>query len=217
MSRPYPPAPWRTYGEGVIAPFLVPADAISLPPALASFRFGPLTLGLLAYIDYQPPSPLTYQELIWMPSLLQGQRGRPTGYYVAHMYVDNESSLQAGREIWALPKQRASFDRRGKRVEIKAEDGTLLELAWQTTRWVFPFKNRVATLQVRRGKKIRFQADFRARASLGVLRVQELSASGEGWKSFRRAKALPLALCLRRFSSLMREPVVLSGNPPPRP
>lgn len=216
MNRPYPPAPWQTHGEGVIASFLVPADAIRLPPAQVPFRVGPLTFGLLAYIDYQPPSPLAYQELIWMPCLLQGRHGRPAGYYVAKMYVDNEASLQAGREIWALPKQRASFHRRGARVEVKAEDGASLVLSRRSAGPAFPFKNRVATLQVRGGQQVRFQADFRAWASLGLLRVHELSASDSGWESLRRAKALPLAVYLRGFTSLMREPVVLSGKPPAR-
>ena len=116
----YPPAPWFTHGHAFVAPYLVRVADLRLPEGLEVVNPGRFTVGLLSYVVYEAPSPLQYDELIWMPAFVRDRRCGPgaKGWYVSVMYVNDGTTLAAGREIWKLPKTLATFDRSADEVRV---------------------------------------------------------------------------------------------------
>lgn len=111
---PYPPAPWTLTGVALATPRLIDIDRARLfvPRDLDIVPVLPgKTLGMVfaAYYD----SDLSYSELIVAPALV-----RQGGFWVSHIYVDNESSVAGGRDIWGLPKQLAHFGWHPKGVDM---------------------------------------------------------------------------------------------------
>jgi hypothetical protein len=108
----FPAAPWRLRGEAVLQlQLLVTAQVRPLvPAALEVVSVAPgRTLGAVYLASYQAGSTRQYHELIVIPALVR-QRHR-LGGWISHIYVDDEISALAGREIWALPKRLAAFQR----------------------------------------------------------------------------------------------------------
>jgi hypothetical protein len=210
MTRPYPEPPWQTHGRGVFSAFRVARGDVAVPAPLE--RFAPLgvSVGLLAYVEYQPPSPLAYHELIWMPSLVRARTasGRSaTGWYVARMYVDSEASLRGGREIWALPKTLARFSAKDRGVEVEAEDGTSVALSWRPVGPRVPTKSSIVTLQRDEAGLVRFRGDFRAKVRVTRVRVERFSSSDAGWGGFDPRRKLPLpGAMFESFESTMQAP-----------
>lgn len=194
---------------GVFCPYLVPVAQIDLPSPLAPVVVRGRAMGVFAYVEYRPPSPLTYSELIWMPAMtearLDGKRAR--GYYVARMYVDSEASLAGGRELWALPKTLARFARSGSTVRVDADDGTELELELGSVGPRLPFKGRISTLQPDRGSIVRFRGDVRAKVRLARVRIRHFESTHPAWSSFEHARSLARAAALMEpFQSTMQPP-----------
>jgi acetoacetate decarboxylase len=206
----YPPPPWHTHATATLAAYLVRARDVRLPPSLEAVTVAGRTSGLLAYVEYLPPSPLVYRELIWMPTFVRARtRGGKSarGYYVAAMYVDNPDSLRGGREIWALPKTMATFTVSGDTVAVTAADGTRMQLRREARGPRLPLRSAVATLQVDGDAIVRFRSDFSARARAGRLRVEGFSSSAPAWASFSAARRLPLpAAALDEVASTMQAP-----------
>ena len=210
----YPDPPWHTHGRAYITPYLVHARDITVPaPLEVEARFG-RCLGLLAYIVYETPSPLTYGELIWIPCLVRAKArdGRTVrGFYVDKMYVDLEASLRAGREIWALPKQLATFEETGSRVRVSTEDGARLELEVGTRPLAANARSQTATLQVRDGKVIRFVGKAtRAKTSAGFIRVSAAEGTERfmGFANATRIKGAGIALV--PFETTMCPPEIVT-------
>jgi hypothetical protein len=212
MDGTYPPPPWHTHGFGVSAAYVVPTRHVMLPPELEAVTVaagrGP---GMISYIEYQAPSPLTYHELIWMPAYVRSvtpTRGRATrGWYVARMYVDDARSLQAGRQEWALPKTLARFNRTEHGVTVDADDGTHLALTFRQLGPSWRARGKMATLQVRDGQLVRFRAEFRARVAPALLRVRAFASHHEAWAPYPHAHRVPLAAgMMPSFESIMRVP-----------
>lgn len=65
------------------------------------------TLGLVFMTSMGPESTLPYHEFIIAPALAEA--GGRTGFYVTHIYVDNEKSQIGGRRNFGLDKQMAVF------------------------------------------------------------------------------------------------------------
>ena len=112
-------APWTLQGEAVVAfkPVrservrrLVPADARVLPVLPGR------TLALLYLANYRQSPVGEYREFIFAPALIW--RGGRVGLWISHIFVDNDLSLAAGREIWALPKQSASMQWSAGRMRV---------------------------------------------------------------------------------------------------
>lgn len=210
---PYPAPPWETYGFGVICPYLVREKELELPPELEPVSFAGSTLGLLGYIEYRPPSPLSYAELLWLPATVRyrdrdGRRHQ--GYFVARMYVDLEASLQAGRDVWALPKSLARFQREADGVAVEAGDGSHLELAFRGVGPGLWTRSRMSTLQVKRPGVVRFRADFAGIVGAARVEVRKFASTHPGWAGFESAKSLlKMGSLLERFESTMRAPTQL--------
>lgn len=110
MSTTYPPPPWKLFGEALHFAFAVEAaDARRLvPEPLKIVRVLPgKTLGGIYAARYGAGSVLEYSELIVVPALAAWS-GR-MGFWISHIYVDDEHSIAGGRAIWGLNKQPARF------------------------------------------------------------------------------------------------------------
>ncbi len=106
----YPAAPWRLRGCALHALRLIPSEqaAASLPPSVRAVPAVPRRTPVLLFIaSYSAGSTLHYHELI--VAVAARVRAR-LGFWIAHIYVDEPSSMAGGREIWGLPKQLASFE-----------------------------------------------------------------------------------------------------------
>ena len=91
--------------DGDAAAAMVPAGLVVPSPAVAA-------VSVLTY----PLSTLgVYNEAVLGLTVLRS--GEPA-FYIAHILVDNDQAMTAGREIWGFPKKLAhiSFERRGEGV-----------------------------------------------------------------------------------------------------
>lgn len=220
-SRPsYPEPPWEMHGSGVFCPYLVPVRTLELPAGMEPLQVGGMAMGMLAYLRYEPPSPLAYDEMIWMPCLVRhraadGQLLR--GWWVARMWVDSEASLEGGRAIWALPKRLARFERHGSGVKMHGDHGTELALTWRRVSPGLPLRSRMATLQVDGERVVRFRARVRAHTRLVHLQLPRFSSSDPSLRSLDRAHRLGgAATMLAPFDSTMMGPTVHPRGTSPR-
>jgi hypothetical protein len=204
------------HGRGLFIPYAVRTQDLELPDHLEPQAVLGVTMGVLAFIEYTPPSPLTYRELIWMPSWVRakggrgGDRGRKLALYVARMYVDDPNTLEAGRVIWRLPKTFADFEEQDGQVRVGADDGTRISLSFKPFGLRFPMKNRISTLQAPPGELVRFSAGVRAEAMGATFRIDEFRSDHPAWRSFQTARPLPkLAAYFPTFESLMKGPEIL--------
>ncbi len=184
----YPPPPWQTHVEGAASSYLVPARALRLPAGFRPVSAFGRTSGMLAYLRYLPPSPLQYQELLWIPTMVRA--AGKIGGYVEKIYVDDEASLAAGRTEWALPKTLARFERQGDRVVFAAEDGTHGTFRLRGFGPRQPLGTRLTTLQARADQVLQFVCTFSGRVQLGGLRVESFEPGGDRWPSFVGARSL---------------------------
>lgn len=209
-GSPYPEPPWRMHGRGVFVALRVPVGELSLPRGMTPIAVGGQAMGLLAFVEYQAPSPLTYRELIFMPCMVSAETEggrRVRGYWVARMYVDSEASLRGGRELWALPKTIAHFSLRDGGVDVRAEDGTTIGLSFRSRTPALPLRSSVVTLQREERDLVRFRGDFRARVQLAQVRIDHFTSTDPGWKGFAPSRRLPLpGAHFASFESLMQPP-----------
>ncbi len=175
-------------------PYLVDARQLVLPPGFSAVTVAGRALGVLALIEYMPPSPLTYAELTWLPCMVSA--GGARGYYIAKMYVNSEASLAGGREIWAIPKQLAQFSIGSHTATIDTDDGAHLELEMAQRGPSIKLRSGSSTLQDGGTDVVRFRGSGTARTSSGGLTIR--SASGmeawNGWTGARRVPGLGAAL-----------------------
>ncbi|MCC6213764.1 MAG: acetoacetate decarboxylase family protein [Polyangiaceae bacterium] len=206
-ERPYPDPPWETSGFALGVPAAVPSASVELPSSLEPVAFGGRTLGQLLYVEYRPPSPLVYDELVWMPSLVRPRgaaRGRSA--FVAVMYVSTEASLRGGRELWRLPKSLATFQREGDRVRVRAEDGTRLELRVTPFGPGFDAPLGASTLQPDGDRLVRFRGRGSGRGRVARVAVERFETTHPPWASLEAARLAPLGVALSPFRSTMLAP-----------
>ncbi|MPZ61534.1 MAG: acetoacetate decarboxylase [Propionibacteriales bacterium] len=86
----YPPAPWRLRGQMYVTMWRLGLDLVST-----------------AFVDYQPGGVLEYRELLFARTVLP--RGLAPAATITEIWVDSEESLRGGRELWAIPKEMATF------------------------------------------------------------------------------------------------------------
>jgi acetoacetate decarboxylase len=172
---PYPPAPWKMHGVAALtlrlvdidrARLFVPAD-LDIVPVLPG-----KTLGIVYLAYYAPGSVLTYSELIVCPGLVRGLGH--TGFWISHIYVDDENSMAGGREIWGLPKEMAQFHYTGG-TKIEVRQGTRLLCVFEHTLPLYTLRlpTRLPTLSVLGTDLLTFHGETRAGVgfSMGKLDV----------------------------------------------
>lgn len=214
MTEPsYPAAPWQTHGVAYLSPHLVRTRDLSLPPGFEPVHIGPFTTGLFGYVRYDAPSPLLYDELIWMPCFVRCRDAGPRakGWYVSVMYVNDRSTLAGGREIWKLPKTLATFTMHGGGGEVRAEDGTELSLSFRAYGPEIRARSAVTTLQYNDGVNlVRFKGSSDARVSLADVSVTRFRTDAPAWMGFEPSRRIPgLGAAQAPFDTTMEAPVEL--------
>ena len=71
-----------------------------------------------ALVDYAPGSVVTYNELLVSFLTREGRRLVST---LSHIWVDSPQSVAGGRELWAIPKGLAQFERVGDSATVDVE------------------------------------------------------------------------------------------------
>lgn len=133
----FPHPPWRLRARFWIVPAVVPLElARRLVPR--HVRVLPIlpgrTLGGVLVARYGPGSSLAYRELLTVGALVRS--GRRVGLWTPQVWVDSEASVAAGRSLWGLPKELASFD--GEPPSVRVGGDTALRLATGRPRWALP-------------------------------------------------------------------------------
>ncbi|WP_019813450.1 acetoacetate decarboxylase family protein [Saccharomonospora saliphila] len=108
MSRDYPAEPWRLAGEAYLSVWRVPVYALPrVPEVVTPVTFAGHAFVITAWIDYTPPGQLAYHELLATVAVRHGTR--PAGS-ITEIWVDSDASLEGGRRLWGIPKEKAALD-----------------------------------------------------------------------------------------------------------
>jgi len=117
VDTTYPPAPWHMHGQLWLSLFRVrPGDHPERKPGV----YG------VALVSYEPPSPLTYSELLVARMVATGGTP-PKAVSITDIWVDSPASVAGGRELWAIPKDLCDFTLRSDRR------GPLTRTSWTTS------------------------------------------------------------------------------------
>jgi hypothetical protein len=173
----HPPAPWTLRLHGLAWIHRAREDAARSHQAGLTYAFAvPLTVAAFARYEESPVGP--YAEVVAAPTLVA--HGRCVALGVPFIAVDSETSLEAGRANWALPKTRAAFATRATTYSASAPDG-----AWSVRARVvsagmrLPLAIAGPLVQVADGgRRLRFTAALRGVVRLARVRVE---ATGVPW------------------------------------
>ncbi|MHA6804105.1 acetoacetate decarboxylase family protein [Salinifilum ghardaiensis] len=159
----YPPEPWLLGGTLRMSVFRVPVAAVPgdvfahVPPGHRLSTFGGrVTLGV-AFVHYAPGGVLQYEELLLAVAVRRGVRVHCS---IPRIWVDDERAQHGGRELWGIPKQLGSFERRveGAAMEavLRVGDRSVVRLRARDGRAVLPGRRRVplSTAQLWQGRSI---------------------------------------------------------------
>jgi len=191
----YPRPPWRMHGEAYFSPYLVDRTKVSLPAGFELVHPGRFTVGVFGIVRYLPPSPLVYDELVFMPCFVRAPRFGPRarGWYVSVMYVSETHTLRGGREIWKLPKTLASFEFTTRTCKVRANDGTELGVEFASRGPTVNAPARISTLQYNDGVSLcRFRSKARASFGAASMRVTDFSTNAPAWGGFDPSRRVPL-------------------------
>ncbi len=123
----YPPAPWDLRGQLHLTVWRVPSARLPrLSAGLQPVRAGGTALVGTAWVIYEPGGVLSYRELL--VAVLAHRGGRPL-VTITDIWVDSVASLHGGRELWGIPKQRASFHVDGAACAVVNAGGQLIASA----------------------------------------------------------------------------------------
>ena len=167
----YPPAPWKLKGLILQSIRLIPLEKARsfTPPHLDIVPVLPnRTLGLVTIARYGAGSALEYNELIVSPALTRYQRR--FGFWISHIYVDNEHSRAGGREIWGLPKEIAQFYWSQDQHQVEVQQGTqrLCSLRMKTSTWHIPFAMALPAFSIRATDLLTFRASLIGRVGVAA-------------------------------------------------
>lgn len=120
----YPPEPWELQGQLHLTVWRVPSAHLPrLSAGLKPVQAGATALVATAWVIYEPGGMLSYRELL--VAVLAHRGGRPL-VTLTDIWVDSTPSLRGGRELWGIPKQRASFHVDGATCAAVDVDGELI-------------------------------------------------------------------------------------------
>jgi acetoacetate decarboxylase len=171
----YPPPPWKLRGSALHAVHLVRREqaAASLPPPVRAVPVVPgRTPALLFLASYASGSTLRYHELI---VAIAARCRASLGFWIAHIYVDEASSVAGGREIWGLPKQLASFDwdlESSGEVRVRQGERLLCALRCHPPRLSLPLPLYLPVLSRVQSRFCRFEGHGRSALSRSSASVQ---------------------------------------------
>lgn len=121
----YPAEPWRLTGELEAAAWLVPAREveIDLPAGWRPVElFGRRLVGAV-FARYAASGDLAYRELAAGVAV---RRGLQLAVTIPWIWVDDPRALEGGRQLWAIPKQRAAFLREDERLQADDAAGRVI-------------------------------------------------------------------------------------------
>lgn len=107
-EQTYPPEPWTLCGDAFVSMWRLPeAELPALPDGVEPMTVAGTGVVVTAWVDYQEPGELSYRELMATVAVRDGARPAAS---ITHIWVDSETSLAGGRELWRIPKDMAKFE-----------------------------------------------------------------------------------------------------------
>ncbi|WP_034273977.1 acetoacetate decarboxylase family protein [Haloechinothrix halophila] len=107
-EQTYPPEPWTLCGDAFVSVWRLPeAELPALPDGVEPITVAGTGVVVTAWVDYQEPGVLSYRELMATVAVRDGARPAAS---ITHIWVDSETSLAGGRELWRIPKDMAKFE-----------------------------------------------------------------------------------------------------------
>lgn len=166
----YPPAPWSLKGYALHTLQLVDTDRVRtcIPSEIEIVPIFPgKTLCCVYFASYEEGSILQYHELI--VAVLARYR-RKIGSWITHIYVDSESSMAGGREIWGLPKELAHFSwhLEGQHVLVEQSGNVVCQIHFEHPRSLWKQPVRFPVISLRGEEVLSFVG--RTSAALGTSR-----------------------------------------------
>ena len=146
------PAPWFLKGKGYILVFRFSREFVQQNSFLGEewmswYKGG---FGSVMLVDYQQSEAGPYKELLFIPGRFSffGQKH----YTISKIYVSTESSVQNGRNNWAIPKELATFDWQGnvndERVTVNVKGEKVMEILLHAKGPKIPINTRVLPLSI---------------------------------------------------------------------
>jgi hypothetical protein len=157
----YPDAPWQMTGQLWLSLFRVREAVDELRPAGV---YG------VAFVDYQPDSPLTYHELL-VARPLRTPEGRHVT--ITDIWVDSVASRDGGRALWAIPKGLCDFG-----VESR-HTGPLARTRWSAHRDGGEMASAAFSDVSRAGVRLPFKGSTWQRRDNGESVVAQLTGSAK--------------------------------------
>ena len=148
----YPPQPWELQGQLHLTVWRVPSAQLPrLSAGLKPIRAGGTALVATSWVIYEPGGVLSYRELL--TAVLAHRGGRPL-VTITDIWVDSTPSLRGGRELWGIPKQRASFHVDGATCAAVDGDGEVIARSAVRPIGVLPgrWRSRFTVAQQRAGE-----------------------------------------------------------------
>jgi len=161
----YPPEPWDLHGHAHVGVWLVPRHQAPPPhhPGTRQIRLFGRVVVAAAFFRYDRPSPLTYDEIMATQLVRDGWRPRVS---ITHIWVDSPASMAGGRELWAIPKDLAEFERVTNRAYTANRIGTLTIARLRRLPFRLPLGFRIA--QDRDGELLTSPVSGSARLGVGT-------------------------------------------------
>lgn len=122
----YPPEPWHLTGTMHVSLWRIRASELPPSPIPSLHRpkslLGHAIIGT-GWADYDSHGILSYNELL--SAVLVDFAPGPS-VTITNIWVDHPSSLAGGRELWSIPKQQASFERKEAKVSAVDDCGRMI-------------------------------------------------------------------------------------------
>lgn len=146
----FPPEPWDLTGVGHITLWRVAVDDLpALPAGATPLAVRGTALAATAFVSYDDRGLMAYDELL---AGVLVRLGRRVGLSITDIWVDSETSMRGGRELWGIPKELADFGP----LTAETADGPIASASFSPRRVGFPVPRllRGSTVQTRAGRTV---------------------------------------------------------------
>lgn len=150
----YPPEPWDLTGVGHVTLWRVPVAALpTLPLSARPLALRGEALAASAFVRYDERGLMAYDELL---AGVVVRLGRRVGLSITDIWVDSETSMHGGRELWGIPKDLATFGSRAADLSAETATGPIASASFTPRRGLFPVPRllRGSTVQTRAGRTV---------------------------------------------------------------